>query len=542
MSEQMQQQGSQMQVQGSAAAAAPRGVTTYSSAGAPNGRPMRRGRIGIVAVLILSLLATAATRYWSDAKRDIAIPRRGENASGTSLSSMNSFALGLLLGGLRGPLVMFLWTESESQKADKNLEGIDTQIEWIRLLQPEFDTVHIFQIWNKAYNLSVQMASLSNKYTVILDALDYAHSVDREKPDDINIVAAIAQLYFDKLGSSSEKEYYRRRIRQETLPHRTSTRLRQGDQGWRRTELDPMLDEHFNLLPELTRPQRPRPADLPADQEYNDGADIQYLDKYGPYPDGLSPFALAYNYYKRAEVLMNVGKQRHAQLSDLVIDSRPALSLKAWTEEEWEQGRKRELAAFGIPLPEERLDMELPTANFAPDHAIADRHAAELAADEFDRASRLVPDALAEYTRHISNNPTNETTYQSHMDEVKAEGALCAADAAYLRAQMASDPAARAALLASAKQQYQQSLFLYEVLMLRYYTDVNHLQAIIPPGYDRFHSTEKKGFDEFSPTQLSQIFLAVNASMGKLGDSHQEDRKEFLVYMARVAERLQQLQ
>jgi hypothetical protein len=78
--------------------------------------------------------------------------------------------------------------------------------------------------------------------------------------------------------------------------------------------------------------------------------------------------------------------------------------------------------------------------------------------------------------------------------------------------------------------------------MLRYYTDVNHLQAIVPPGYDRFHSSDKKGFDEFSPTQLSQIFLAVNASMGKLGDSHQEDRKEFLLYMTRIAARLQQLQ
>jgi hypothetical protein len=144
-----------------------------SSAGPTLSADRRRGRTGIVIALIVSLLASAGTRFWSDSRRDVAIPRRGENVStNTSLSSMNSFALGLLLGGLRGPLVMFLWTQSESQKADRNLEGIDTQIEWIRLLQPEFDTVHIFQIWNKAYNLSVQMASLSNKYSVILDAMD----------------------------------------------------------------------------------------------------------------------------------------------------------------------------------------------------------------------------------------------------------------------------------------------------------------------------------------------------------------------------------
>jgi hypothetical protein len=184
----------------------------------------RRGRAAVVGALVVSLLASAGTRLLSDSSREKNIPHGGEAAAGTSLSSMNSFALGLLLGGLRGPLVMFLWTQSESQKTDKNLEGVDSQIEWIRLLQPEFDTVHIFQIWNKAYNISVQMASLANKYSVILDALDYAHSVDRAKPDDINILTAMAQIYFDKLGNSTEKLYYRRRVRTESLPHPTSSR------------------------------------------------------------------------------------------------------------------------------------------------------------------------------------------------------------------------------------------------------------------------------------------------------------------------------
>ena len=67
---------------------------------------------------------------------------------------MPSFATALLLGGLRGPLVMFLWPNSETSKREHHLEDVDTEIEWIRLLQPEFDTVHLFQIWNKAYATS----------------------------------------------------------------------------------------------------------------------------------------------------------------------------------------------------------------------------------------------------------------------------------------------------------------------------------------------------------------------------------------------------
>ncbi len=260
--------------------------------------PRRRGRGAAVAVLIISLIASGATRYWADLKRQQDIPQHGESAASTSLSSMNSFALGLLLGGLRGPLVMILWTQSESQKTDKDLEGFDTRIEWIRLLQPEFDTVHIFQVWNKAYNISVQMASLSNKYLVILDALDYAHSVDREKPDDINILAAIAQVYFDKLGGAAEKLYYRRRVRSESLPHPTNA-VHANDPGWRRSSLDPMLDDQFNILPALLKPAPGHVAPQPG-QEGNDGSELQYLAPWQPFPDGISPYALAFNYWKRS--------------------------------------------------------------------------------------------------------------------------------------------------------------------------------------------------------------------------------------------------
>src|SRR5581483_6228589 len=173
------------------------------------------GRATIVAVLIIALLGSAATRHWADDVRGE--PIVAASSSGRSLSGMNSYALALLLGGLRGPLVMFLWSSSESQKTENNLEDFDSKIEWIRLLQAEFDTVHIFQIWNKAYNISVQMATLGNKYRTILDALDYAHRVDQEKPNDINIIAAIGQIYFDKLANSSEKFYYRQRVRDDTM-------------------------------------------------------------------------------------------------------------------------------------------------------------------------------------------------------------------------------------------------------------------------------------------------------------------------------------
>ena len=62
-------------------------------------------------------------------------------------------------------------------------------------------------------------------------------------------------------------------------------------------------------------------TDVQTGESYN-GADLQFLPALGPFPYGLSPFGFGYNYYKRAQLLQEAGKQRHSQLSDLVIDYR----------------------------------------------------------------------------------------------------------------------------------------------------------------------------------------------------------------------------
>jgi hypothetical protein len=115
----------------------------------------------------------------------------------------------------------------------------------------------MFQIWNKAYNISVQMASLPNRYAAILDALKYAADVDRERPGNVNIMNAIAQVYSNKLGTvHSEKAYYRRMVREQSFvprdwqgPTDPRTADKSGQAGWQRRRMEPKLDLAGNLLP-----------------------------------------------------------------------------------------------------------------------------------------------------------------------------------------------------------------------------------------------------------------------------------------------------
>ena len=90
--------------------------------------PRRRGRAAIALVIIVSLLLAGVTRQWAGRERRAGQDTYSGAEGASSLANMNSFALALLLGGLRGPLVMVLWTSSESQKTERNLEDFDSAL------------------------------------------------------------------------------------------------------------------------------------------------------------------------------------------------------------------------------------------------------------------------------------------------------------------------------------------------------------------------------------------------------------------------------
>jgi hypothetical protein len=557
---------------------------------------MTRRRLPIVVVLLAALLASGVLRQVAANMRGEADPRAG----GVPLSRMNSYALALLLGGLRGPLVMILWPSSEGQKSEKNVEDLDTKIEWIRLLQAEFDTVHIFQIWNKAYNISVLMANLPNKYATILDALDYAYAVNAERPNNINILYAIGSIYFDKLGSSAEKRYYRQRVRDETqarqplvrvtlpearggefveaalaaglterrlqiTPDKRNARLsvtltksqadivrplfggegitwadkprverNRKDSGWRRTELDPLLTLEGNILPDLLQP-RGTPTTQPG---MADGSALQYLKRYQPFPYGVSTMALAYNYYRQAQSLLRFNNQNHAQLSDLVVDSRPALALRDWSEEEWERGRIAEIEALGMPVPLEkddqdwRINLELVSARAPLDSKIVNRTAADEALFSYARTAQLAEDAIVEYTAHLERFRTNFDTYRSHMEALAAQRSLVLGDYDFLNL-LASPPQERAALARSAADHYVQAVRDYQILLLKYYVTTEQIDSAFPKGMDR------SAIDDFAradPEQADQIIEKIRQDVQKQGQQaqHLDEFKEYYRYIRRA--------
>lgn len=484
----------------------------------------RSGQTFVVLMLVVSLVGSAGARWLCiKQRRDLDRERGAGAASAANVSKLNGFALGLLLGGLRGPLLMALWTTSENQKTERDLDDFDTKVELIRLLQAEFDAVHLFQIWNKAFNISVQMANVPTKYTTILDGMDYAFSVDAERPDNINILSAIGGLYFDKFGGASERQYFRPRLMDETLPPQDrvrvsfpaelsakvmhearvsgaasyllspredtadasrmyvmvrkdvgevlKTRLNDPrvtytprpiekditeDQAGRRVQHESLLTDNYRIKPEFLAPRTGATSTL----DGGDGSKLPYLEAFAPYPYGVSPYALAYNYYKRAQWLHYNKGARHLQLSERVVSSRPALSLKKWAEEDWTAGRRGEMEMFNLPYERNDERIELPTANIPLGQPIDKTPLYQETLWRYQNAARISDEAVKEYQFHLSKVPTDEFTYGSHLESSRAQAELMRGDAYYLEA-LASTGAEREQAVKLAREAYVKAANLY---------------------------------------------------------------------------------
>jgi hypothetical protein len=293
--------------------------------------------------------------------------------------------------------------------------------------------------------------------------------------------------------------------------------------------LDPVVDAEGNVLPGLLVPTEGRSQNDP----YN-GATIQYLQQYAPFPYGVSTFGIAYNYYKRTYMLGLMG-ERHVQMSETVIDSRPSLALKNWAEDEWAVARRAEIISFGEEVPTDRLKMEGITEQNAFNDHLAASAARAKAIYGYDLEYRLCKDGLEAYKDHISRYPGTVSTYNSHIDELRALFHQSQADRDYLKAGFASG-AGQKALLKNAASEYMAAAYGFEINLLKYYVAPDILQAVLP------HNIQRETLEQVDPMTLREILHNVHVYQDQYLKTHQDDyrddRTEYETYLQRMEARL----
>jgi hypothetical protein len=309
----------------------------------------------------------------------------------------------------------------------------------------------------------------------------------------------------------------------------------------RRIRLNPMLDLEGNLLPSVITPTEPRPAGLAANAQWNDGSELQYLKKFAPFPYGIPPMAIGWNYYKRSQVTHDLTKQKHLQLSDMVVDNRPAINAKLWAESEWNLGRQTEMNAFGLKAPvtdntaTARAVIELPAASIGPDTPFLDIAAAKEATYHYDEVSKVADQSIAEFNRHLQHYAAND--FQSNRESIRAMKALCIADRDYLRMMLvpADQTAARGELQKQTVEEYTTAMLAWERLMLKHNISDAVVNAIYP-------QKSRDIVDNLTPPQVHQLLGAVQRLLQANRQYDTEsDRVESERYVQRAYLRLAQL-
>ena len=131
------------------------------------------------------------------------------------LGDMPSEAVMTILGGFRGPYVVWLWIKAEEEKDQKIHFNLIQRYTQIAILQSDYAQVWTYHAWNLAFNESVQWQSPERKYQWIRRAIEFLEEGQRRNPHSADIMGAIGWTYDLKLGRSQEAEYYRKRVLEE---------------------------------------------------------------------------------------------------------------------------------------------------------------------------------------------------------------------------------------------------------------------------------------------------------------------------------------
>ena len=138
--------------------------------------------------------------------------RMAPGAPALDLADLPTEAVTLILGGFRGPYVVWLWMKVEDDMQRKVQFDLIDRVTKIAAFQPDYPEMWTFHAWNFAWNVSVQWQSPERKYQWIRRAIEFLREGNRRNPHSAEIMEALGWVYSEKLGRSAEAFYYRRRV------------------------------------------------------------------------------------------------------------------------------------------------------------------------------------------------------------------------------------------------------------------------------------------------------------------------------------------
>ena len=185
-----------------------------------NNRPLIRKiiYIAMIGVLIipLSLIALPETRDTDGSIKNsggvLSRLRNEHKLSQARLTEVDpaSETMKLASLGLRGIAVNVLWSQATEQKKNGDFDGLNSTLQALTKIQPNFIKVWEYQAHNLAYNVSMEFDDYEYRYHWVKKGLTFLKSGIRYNKQDHRITDSLGFFTGNKFGKSDEKESFRR--------------------------------------------------------------------------------------------------------------------------------------------------------------------------------------------------------------------------------------------------------------------------------------------------------------------------------------------
>lgn len=124
-------------------------------------------------------------------------------------ADISGSAARLALTGSRGVAVTALWLSAIEKQKRNDFHEFEDRVRMVTKLQPNFITPWIFQSWNIAYNVSVEMHGSGDMYYYIVRGIQLLAEGERRNKRSPDMRYQIAFYYQNKFGVSDQVEVLR---------------------------------------------------------------------------------------------------------------------------------------------------------------------------------------------------------------------------------------------------------------------------------------------------------------------------------------------
>ena len=115
----------------------------------------------------------------------------------------------LSLLGSRGAMVTYLWYSAIEKQKRNDFHEFEQLVKAVTTLQPHFITPWIFQSWNIAYNVSVEMQSMGDMYFYIARGIELLSEGERRNKKSPDMRYQIGFYYQNKFGVADQVQTLR---------------------------------------------------------------------------------------------------------------------------------------------------------------------------------------------------------------------------------------------------------------------------------------------------------------------------------------------